>query len=110
MSNIKWNKKLRAKTNGVRKVEILLKPSSILGWVKFILFRQDYWSAIKNVSFFDSFGSKIEPGYKDRQLSLSGHRVIEFYETRAGDYVVDCEIDPKCEGWYLDFNIELAQN
>lgn len=110
MKDIKWNRKIKTKTAGVRKIEILLRPSGLLNWIKFFIFRQDYWSAIKSMTLLDSWGGSVECGHKKSELTLTGPKLTQFYETRVGEYTVNCDISTKCENWYIDFTVSLAQN
>lgn len=108
--NIKWDKELSARRNGVRRVELSLKPPNIFAWLKFFFTRQSYYDSVKNMTISNEVGIRIDSEKTDRHVSLIGYKIVDFYNMKKGEYKVNCEISSKCDGWILNFKVDNVPN
>lgn len=94
------------KIDGVKKFEISLRPANFWQYLKFLFSRQSHHNSIKKIIIQNKNGIMIEPEASVRRLNLLGCFEDRFYILKNGEYLIECHIDEKCDGWHLGYKIK----
>ena len=62
------------------------------------------------IQFTDISGASAKGAGSKEWIGLTKYTRIDYYEIREGEYSINCDLDPKCDGWLLTCNLDVIMN